>query len=212
MPHDPHEHHRQSIRLGGYDYTNAGMYFVTICVDDQSFLFGRIAGEAMVLSAVGQIILRTWEELPSHYTGVEVDRFVVMPNHVHGIIVLTTGYRGPGVVPFREGPRHVEGQKVLSLGDVVMRFKSLAYTAYRKNTGISRSFWQKNYYEHIIRDGQSLGRVRYYIMNNPRRWRMDPENPSHEQEDPIAVWLRTMEDDADDGANGRGRARGPAPT
>ena len=199
MPYDPRKHHRQSIRLPGYDYTNAGMYFITVCVKDRTFWFGDVVNETVVLTPIGRIIQSVWDDLPAHYPGVAVDRFVVMPNHPHGIVVLTAGRLGPSPVSVRAEARYQEGQKVPLLGEVVARFKSMAYTACRQ-TGNARSFWQTNYYERIIRDGNSLGKIRYYITNNPRRWMIDPENPNRTGDDPIEAWLRGTGED--DGGNG----------
>ena len=89
MGYDSRRHHRRSIRLQGYDYTQAGAYFVTVCVQDRECLLGQIVGEEMQLSEAGQMVQSVWDELPDHYPGVDVDEFVVMPNHIHGIILLT---------------------------------------------------------------------------------------------------------------------------
>ena len=88
MPYDPEVHHRRSIRLRGYDYAQAGAYFVTVCVQNRECLFGEVADGAVPLDRCGEIVARCWDELPSHYPTVELDAFVIMPNHVHGIIVL----------------------------------------------------------------------------------------------------------------------------
>src|SRR3990170_2943541 len=88
MPYDPTRHHRRSIRLPGYDYTQPGAYFVTICTQNRECVFGEVADGEMMSSGAGQMVERIWNELPHHYPGVEVDAFAVMPNHVHGIIVL----------------------------------------------------------------------------------------------------------------------------
>ena len=85
---DPRIHHRRSIRLQGYDYATPGAYFVTICIQNQECLLGAVVNGEMVLNAAGQMVQRVWDELPAQYPGVETDAFVVMPNHVHGIVVL----------------------------------------------------------------------------------------------------------------------------
>ena len=89
MTYDPERHHRRSIRLRGYDYSQAGAYFVTACVQSRECLFGAVADGELRLNRYGEIVMRCWDELPAHYPTVELDAFVVMPNHIHGILVLT---------------------------------------------------------------------------------------------------------------------------
>jgi len=89
MKYDPKKHHRRSIRLPGHDYAQAGAYFVTICTDDRQCLFGRVDNAEMRLNHLGQIADECWRMIPAHFGNVELDAFVIMPNHVHGIIVIT---------------------------------------------------------------------------------------------------------------------------
>ena len=177
VKHDPTRHHRRSIRLPAYDYTQPGAYFVTICSQNRECLFGDVINGEMILNQRGEMVERTWRELAECYPGVEVDAFVVMPNHVHGIIVLVGA--GPRACPGR--PQGVA--PTMSLPDVVHRFKSLTTTRYR--TGVLQDgwqpfpgrLWQRNYYEHVIRDEEELNRIRQYIIANPGRWEDDAENP-----------------------------------
>ena len=191
---DPTRHNRRSIRLPAYDYTQPGAYFVTICSQNRECLFGDVISGEMILNQRGEMVERTWRELPQNYPGVDVDAFVVMPNHVHGIIVLV-GANPLGVGPVGAGPRACpEGPgacpgrpqgvaPTMSLPDVVHRFKSLTTTRYR--TGVLQDgwqpfpgrLWQRNYYEHVIRDEEELDRIRQYIIDNPGRWEDDVENP-----------------------------------
>lgn len=168
---DPAVHHRRSIRLSGYDYSRQGMYFITICAQDRACLFGEIADGIMHLSNVGMMVQATWDEIPQHYPDVEFDAFVVMPNHVHGIVAIM-------------GNDYPAGR---SLADVASAFKSL--TTRRYADGVRNldwppfrgRLWQRNYYEHIIRDDGSLDRIRQYILDNPNRWEEDqlhPDRPS----------------------------------
>lgn len=115
--HDPEKHHRRSIRLRGYDYSQPGVYFVTICVQDRQCLFGEIVESEMRLNDAGCMVQTAWEELSRQYQGVDTDEFVVMPNHVHGIIVLVGA--DPRVCPSLGQPQR------LSLPPVVQRFKTL---------------------------------------------------------------------------------------
>ena len=177
---DPERDYRRSIRLKGYDYAQAGAYFVTICVQDRECLFGQVVEGEMRLNDAGLVVQAVWDELPDHYPGVNADTFVVMPNHVHGIVILVGA--GPRACPNSGQPQGVA--PTLSLPDVVHRFKTLTTKRYVsvKICGWSPfhgKLWQRNYYEHIIRDESSLHCIREYIATNPARWVEDPENPEN---------------------------------
>ena len=179
---DPAKHHRRSIRLAGFDYAQAGSYFVTICTQNRECVFGEVVQGQMISNGRGQMVESVWHQLPQHYTRVKADAFVVMPNHVHGIVILVGA--GPGACPDRSGqPQGVAPTGAMSLTDVVQRFKSLTTAQYRwgvRKDGwlpFSGRLWQRNYYEHIIRAEDELCRVRQYIADNPLRWAEDPENP-----------------------------------
>jgi putative transposase len=154
MKYDPNKHHRRSIRLKGYDYSQPGAYFVTICINGGLPTLGKICNSQMYASKPGQMVQNAWDELPLHYPGVAVDAFVLMPDHIHGIIFLTA-------------------DNTMILGDVVHRFKSLTTAKYRHGvmelgwTPFPKRFWQRNYHESIIRDEASLDKIRRYILNNP---------------------------------------------
>ena len=107
MRFDPDKHHRRSIRLKGYDYSQAGAYFVTICTKDRGCLFGEIIDGEMVLNPFGEVVQACWDDLPRHYPHVELDAFVIMPNHLHGIIIIR---RGEAFVPSNASPQHPEFQ------------------------------------------------------------------------------------------------------
>ncbi len=197
MKYNPEVHHRRSIRLKDYDYAQAGAYFITICTQGRECLFGEIKDGKMELNPVGRMVQTVWEKLPEHYPGVDIDEFIVMPNHVHGNILLTEIVgAGPRACP---APRTEQSQNkdgrpllktgrpqgaapTLALGDVVYRFKSLTTTRYRE--GVQKNnwlpfpgrLWQRNYYEHIIRDEDSLNKIRDYVVHNPLRWEFDREN------------------------------------
>lgn len=180
---------RQSIRLRKYDYSQAGAYFVTICTQNRECFFGNIINEEMVLNDSGKMVKMIWDELPINYPGVNVDEFQIMPNHVHGIIILvgatprgcpeTTDYINIGQA---RGPAHTSSSS-LSLPDIVHRFKSLTTARYRHGVKQKQwppfpgKLWQRNYYEHIVRDDNELNEIRKYIMDNPPKWYLDRENP-----------------------------------
>jgi len=189
---NPDRHRRRSIRLKGYDYSRAGAYFVTVCTQNRECLFGEVVGMEMVLNGAGRMVQTVWEDMGVYYSGVKTDEFVVMPNHVHGIIVLvgaTPRGRPDSLNRTDAGDGIHSGQAqgpapTLSAPDVVHRFKTLTTKRYAdgvKQSGwptFSGRLWQRNYYEHIIRDEASLDRIREYIVNNPAQWALDWENPN----------------------------------
>jgi putative transposase len=193
MNYDPRIHHRRSIRLKGYDYATAGAYFVTICTQGRECLFGEIIPGAMRLNKAGNMIQDVLSNLPIKYIGIEIDEFIVMPNHIHMIIFLNTNVgAGPSAFPHNEGSNIglIKGQPhgvapTMSLPDVVHRFKSL--TTLRYSYGVKQQgwlpfpgkLWQRNYYEHIIRNEYDLNEIREYISNNPLKWELDKENPQN---------------------------------
>jgi len=190
MTYDPNRHHRRSIRLKGYDYTRAGAYFVTIVCQDRTCLFGKVVDGMMQLNDASRMVQTVRDEIPEYYPGVDVDASIIMPNHMHGIVVLFdpvgAGRRNRPDDRDHTRPAHPQGDaptKVLSLPDVVHRFKMLTtkrYTDGVKQMGwqqYNRRVWQRNYYEHIVRSEESLERIRNYILGNPALWDEDRENP-----------------------------------
>lgn len=170
---------RRSTRLHRYDYTQPGYYFFTICAADRTFLFGRIVGERMECNRAGEAIWEVWHELPTRFAAVELDAFVAMPNHVHGVLLLrppniSTGAKAAGAAssaptkPSRLRP---------SLGLVLRAFKSLSAAAVNRTLHKSGPVWQRNYHEHIVRNGEDLDGVRLYIAQNPAQWANDRDNP-----------------------------------
>ena len=201
MTYSSDRHRRRSIRLKGYDYTQAGAYFITICTQDRECVLGTVSDGIVRVNDAGRMAQLVWNEMPAHYPGVELDTFIVMPNHLHGIVVLVgaalrgrpdleeRGRERPGQAqgPAPTGVSAVGDSGVahagMSLGDVVHRFKTM--TTKRYADGVKRSgwrafrgrLWQRNYYDHIVRNERDLDRVREYIANNPAQWEFDRENP-----------------------------------
>lgn len=174
--------HRRSIRLRGYDYSQAGAYFVTVCAHDRMCLFGEIADGKMRLNEAGRIVQQCWDQIPEHFHHVELGEFIVMPNHVHGIIVIaeTPNVGARHAVPLHAVPLPEKFCKPVpgSIPTIVRSFKSAVtkrINELRDTPGAS--VWQRNYYEHVIREGESLHRIREYIANNPTQWELDRENP-----------------------------------
>lgn len=190
MRFNPDIHRRQSIRLRGFDYGSTGAYFVTIVTQGRECVFGDVVGGHMVLNDVGRMVWDVWNDIPGQYPGVDVDTFVVMPNHAHGIIwIRTDGVgAGPRACPGQEQSRHAgQPQGVaptpMSLFDAVHRFKSFTTARYRFGVAehgwppFPGRLWQRNYWEHVIRNEQSLHAIRQYIADNPAIWETDDENP-----------------------------------
>jgi putative transposase len=186
LPCDPDGHHRRSIRLRDYDYAQAGAYFVTLCVDGRECLLGEIAAGEVRLTDAGLIVAQTWDSLPSRFAVVELDAFVIMPNHVHAIIVITDpppavdpdpGSVGAGLaLPKNQGNPRVAP----TVGDIVGAFKSISAIACNRLLARSGApFWQRNYWEHVIRDDADLQRLRAYIEGNPGKWAEDKYHPSN---------------------------------
>jgi REP element-mobilizing transposase RayT len=205
--------HRRSIRLPGYDYSQPGGYFVTLCAHERELLFGEINDNEMMPNRLGKSVTACWQQLPRHFPDVELDAWVLMPNHFHGVIIIherTVGggepRRGEAFAQNSEAGTHEAGQRLASqedvigpranasplhpgthsppkgttsgsLGAMIQNFKSVSarrVNAIRRTPGAP--VWQRNYYEHIIRNQQSLDEIREYIATNPARWSSDHEN------------------------------------
>ncbi len=178
MHFDPGTHHRKSIRLKGYDYSQSGGYVITICTHNKECLFGDVMEGKVVLSPIGQIAFEFWLDIPKRFGNVQLDESIVMPNHVHGIIVIADPCRG---VKFNAPTevRNYYSQISPNRGTIpltVRTYKS-AVSTWCKRNGYENFQWQRNYYDHIVRDEEDLDQIREYIANNPMKWDLDSENP-----------------------------------
>jgi putative transposase len=213
MPYDPNKHHRRSIRLQGYDYSQAGAYFVTMCTQNRELLF--------VADEVVDMIQRWWNKLPEKFPGVETDAFVIMPNHSHGIIVTvgvnprvdpgqtreygqTHGSAPTNPAPTNPAPTNpaptnpAPTNDAPTLGTIIQWFKTMTTNEYIRGVKelnwppFPGKLWQRNYYEHIIRNDRELNAIRQYIIDNPAKWEQDRDNPIHIRPaiDTVAVYLR----------------------
>ncbi len=232
MPYDPKRHHRHSIRWTGRDYAQVGVYFVTICTRGHQYLFGQVVGDAVQLSAAGRVVEECWRQIPLHFPHVALDEFIVMPNHVHGILMIVdpdncpraadpdpnpsvgANHHSPNL-PAKDGP--LDGVNVpctctnqdslasdahqrpnvrandysplrvrgtsRTIGSVIRGFKTGVTKWMRKNANV-RDVWQRNYFEHVIRNEESLHHIRRYITQNPASWLHDPENPQAPRQNP----------------------------
>ena len=177
MKMNPRVYHRRSIRLKGHDYSQSGAYFVTIFTKDRELYFEKYRG-------LQEILRKQWEELPKRFPDLILDEFVIMPNHIHGIFIV-----GAALAPAlshrataRVAPTLSVDRPAPTVGEIIGTFKSLcihdwlAYIKVRKIDGVGK-FWQRNYYEHVIRNEDELNKIREYIQNNPLKWDLDKENP-----------------------------------
>ena len=187
-------HNRHSVRLPKYDYARPGMYYVTICIHDRrDRLFGDVVDGKMVLNDAGEYTQKCWTDISIHYPKIKLDEFVVMPNHVHGIIVIRdfvgAGLSRPSFPPAKAGSSRPKSDvasiktgrddRAPTLGNMVAFFKyqSTKRINAKRQSGIQK-IWQRNYYEQIIRNEKLLLQIRQYIRNNPLNWDSDDENPS----------------------------------
>ena len=194
MTDDPERHHRRSIRLKGYDYAQAGAYFVTICAAERARVFGEIQDGEVRLSEIREAVAACWDAIPAHFPDVDLDGFVVMPNHVHGIVVLTAPTEPTEVTPTRADSTRANptrathasplqggtprGPGARSVGAIVGSFKAAVSRQVNAQGGaLGAVLWQRGYYEHVIRNERELDRIRAYIEANPARWAEDLENP-----------------------------------
>ena len=173
MPYDPRRHNRQSMRLPDYDYAQPGAYFVTICTADRAHLFGHISEGVMRCNDIGQIVEDEWKRTPEVRSNVKLDAYVVMPNHVHGIVVITHRMVPRGESQFAPGERKFESPSH-TVGAIVRGFKGAATRRINVHRGTpGQSVWQRNYHVRIIRAQRALYRIRRYIKNNPAQWPRD---------------------------------------
>jgi putative transposase len=173
MKFDPQKHHRRSIRLKGYDYTSAGAYFVTIIACNRDCLFGEITNEKINLSEYGKIAHECWRAIPNHFPNVEFGAYVVMPNHVHGVIIIKDDGRDtPWRVPTEQFSKPVKN----SLATIIRQYKSSVSRIISKQFN-ETNIWQRNYHEHIIRNDNEWNNIHLYIEANPANWTEDLENP-----------------------------------
>jgi putative transposase len=223
LKYNPEIHNRRSIRLKGYDYSQVGLYFITICVQNHLYLFGKIENDEMILNDAGKMVERQWRELVNRFDQIELHEYIVMPNHFHGIVefvgvplVGTQNADHPLTFGRRTGRRtgqraghpqgdaptvgnqnvgesvtngHPQGDaptednknmgQPIRIGDVVGAFKSLSTNEYIWNVKqnnwqqFDKKLWQRNYYEHIIRNEKSYVQISEYIQTNPMKWQND---------------------------------------
>ena len=181
MKYDPQKHHRRSIRLKGYDYTRQGAYFITLVTYHREPLFGEIVNGEMRLSAMGKIADEHWRAIPTHFPQAELGAHVIMPNHAHGIIKLNdrgTIVSYPNAISYPNEATLEQFQKPVagSIPTIIRSYKASVTYRIQKELN-STGIWQKNYYEHVIRDEEDYKRIHLYIEANISNWPKDEENP-----------------------------------
>ncbi|VAX00773.1 hypothetical protein MNBD_GAMMA19-1102 [hydrothermal vent metagenome] len=190
MQYSPDIRHRRSIRLRDYDYSQAGLYFVTICTQNRLCLLGNIKDDEMILNDAGRMVVARWLDLAQRFTGIGLNEYTVMPNHFHGIIELLVGVPLVGTQnedtqnmgqpqPERQ-PQPGQPQGIApTVGDIVGAFKSITTNEYihgvKQNhwPRFDKKLWQRNFYEHIVRDEESYLKISEYIKTNPAKWQDD---------------------------------------
>ena len=177
------KNHRKSIRLKEYDYSSEGEYFITVVTHNRENLFGAISDGTMVLNDFGEIVRFTWHDLVNHNGNIELDEFVIMPNHVHGIVAIVGAGSKPGPADdsFRAGrgpaPTMNDIDQKVELSEIVRQFKAFSAKRINKLRGISGiEVWQRGYYDHIIRSEKDYEAICNYIVENPQNWENDEES------------------------------------
>jgi putative transposase len=185
MKYNPQKHHRRSIRLPEYDYSQPGAYFITIVTCQRDCLFGTVVNGEMQYSPMGQIAAEHWLLIPEHFPQVELGTYVVMPNHVHGVIIIRENGMAANSPPSVRATHWVaptpNRPKRGSIGAIIGAYKmSVTRRIHKEIYGLdvsSPNVWQRNYYEHIIRNEAEYNRIHLYIESNPANWVMDDEHP-----------------------------------
>jgi len=168
--------HRKPNRLKNYDYSRAGWYFVTICTQKRVDYLGSIINGKMALNRYGEIAQQYWLEIPQHFDIVELDEFVVMPNHVHGIIIIHDVGDVVGNAVGNAYMRSLQARTKMLLSKAVQQYKAAVTREIHNMEHDNKFQWQKSFYDHIIRNDFALFKIRTYIQNNPLKWEFDREN------------------------------------
>jgi putative transposase len=183
---------RQSPRLSGYDYSEQGAYFVTICIQSHLCLLGEILNGEMRLNQAGRMAKQWWEKLESNFPAIKTDFFVIMPNHFHGIIFITKD-TSSRLLTLKQGAhmgaplqKIVQWFKTMTTNEYVHGVKEHGWAPFKKH------LWQRSFYAHVVRNDEALNRIREYIQTNPQRWELDRENPQATGRDEFDRWLATF--------------------
>ncbi len=165
---------RKPLRLKGYNYSQAGTYYITICTFLRESFFGHLKNAKITLSSVGAIACKYWKEIPNHFQHADVDVFIIMPNHIHGLIKIHSSdddVAAEHVQP-RNAFQHITKG---SIGSIIRQYKA-SVTRWCNQNEYNNFRWQRNYYERIVRNEKELNKIREYIISNPLKWRFDRDN------------------------------------
>ena len=187
MPaYDSNLHHRRTMRLPGYDYAQEGAYFITICTHQRACLFGEVTDGEMALNEIGKIAQDEWLRSATVRAEVVLDAFCVMPNHLHGVVMIRRDVSAAVVGATGRSPLQSERNRVphacgpgrRSLGALIAGFKAAATRRINEARSTpGQAIWQRGYYDRIIRDDDELAGITEYVLGNPRSWTADRENP-----------------------------------
>ncbi len=167
---------RKSMRLKGYDYSQAGLYFINICTKNREHIFGIIENGEIIMNEYRNITCNYWNNIPNHYNNVELGEYIVMPNHFHGIVLLNNKIINK---PKQDVSKKdaINRTPTVTVGNIVRAFKArCTHTINKMNNNIGISVWQRNYYEHIIRNEKSYHQISEYIKSNSINWQDDKFN------------------------------------
>lgn len=171
---------RKQNRLRQFNYSSSGYYFVTICTKNREEYFGNVVDGKMVLNEYGQIASQIWLNIPKYYGNVLLDEYTIMPNHVHGIIVITktqSNISDVGTIHELSLRKKITLRRNMLIPKIIGRFKMNTAKLINKKRGtVNRPIWQRSFYDHIICNEYELNIVREYIRNNPRNWKEDDNN------------------------------------
>jgi putative transposase len=220
MSYDPEKHHRQSHRLKGYDYSLSAPYFITLCTERFLCLFGNVEQEQMLPNEQGKMVEGWLTEIENKFPGVRIDSFQIMPNHLHAVIcIMGAGLDmvakfGIGIeeldlesaddnygtpLPLAKERHTAKGPEQPNLGQIIQWFKTMTTNNYIRGVReagwqpFPKRLWQRDYFDHIVRDEVTLERTRDYIRNNPLYWSLEREHPDRMGSDTFADWLQQNE-------------------
>lgn len=185
---------RKQTRLTYFDYSQPGSYFVTICTYEKHHTFGNIADGKLEPSSLGSLADQTWKTIPDWLGGVELDLFIVMPNHLHVIVNISGAPRAEQVIAPSSSSERPAGTKPHSLSAIIQAYKSRTSRLYRAACPeCTQPIWQRGFYEHIIRETLDLEKIREYINNNPLQWELDQANGAKAVNNPFHAWMNTKD-------------------
>jgi REP element-mobilizing transposase RayT len=184
------DRYREHVRLKGFDYRSNHAYFVTICTCNRERVLGTVSVDIVQPTRRGIVVQDCWNDLPNHHPQIELDSFVLMPNHIHGIICIVGNDVDVAATPASPIPRRAHGPLSGSLSAIVGSFKaSVTRNVNQIRAGAGTRIWQPNFYEHVIRNERALDLIREYIENNPARWHEDEHNADAVRPESFERWL-----------------------